>query len=624
MADLERHDDTFDAAADETIQACLSLDAAKSFFLYAGAGSGKTRSLKNALQHILETVGPELARHGRQVGVITFTNSARDEILRRIAHSPIIHVATIHSFAWTLIRGHTDDIRAWLMAKIPDEIAMKQGKLSRARTEKSKADYKYEIASLEARLAELTAISTFTYNPSGDNFGKDALVHPEVISICSELLMTKQTLQKIIIAHYPFLLIDESQDTMVEFIDAFLAFEETHKDRFALGLIGDMMQRIYSVGKADLAEAIPERWERPKKQMNHRSRARIIQLANRIRSEADGWSQRPRQDKAGGHAIAYILPTATVDKLDAENMICADMADRTGDENWRVPDEVKTLTVERHMAAARLGFASLFAAIDPVPELKTGFKDGTLAPLRLFTERILPLVESQQNKDQFKAMRILRAHSPVLDQKSLRASSAASEATMKALRKSVASLMTHFADGKDPTCGEVLKSIADTALFAVPDTLVEAMDQGPLLGEETEEDPRISAWRKLLSIRFSEIPVYKNYAADESRFGTHHGVKGLQFPRVMVIADDHDLRFKAAAAYEKLFGAKPATKSDKDNAAAGKETSFDRTRRLLYVTCTRAEESLSLVIYSDEPRAIRRTFLDKEWFSDDEIIELSR
>lgn len=38
-------DDVFDAKADETILACLDLDKPKSFFLYAGAGSGKTRSL---------------------------------------------------------------------------------------------------------------------------------------------------------------------------------------------------------------------------------------------------------------------------------------------------------------------------------------------------------------------------------------------------------------------------------------------------------------------------------------------------------------------------------------------------------------------------------------------------
>ncbi|MGY4567088.1 hypothetical protein [Bradyrhizobium sp. USDA 3256] len=36
-------DDKIDAEADATIRVCLDLSAPKSFFLYAGAGSGKTR-----------------------------------------------------------------------------------------------------------------------------------------------------------------------------------------------------------------------------------------------------------------------------------------------------------------------------------------------------------------------------------------------------------------------------------------------------------------------------------------------------------------------------------------------------------------------------------------------------
>ena len=41
-------DDQFDAEADATITECLNLAEPRSFFLYAGAGSGKTRSLVNA------------------------------------------------------------------------------------------------------------------------------------------------------------------------------------------------------------------------------------------------------------------------------------------------------------------------------------------------------------------------------------------------------------------------------------------------------------------------------------------------------------------------------------------------------------------------------------------------
>ena len=87
----------------------------------------------------------------------------------------------------------------------------------------------------------------------------------------------------------------------------------------------------------------------------------------------------------------------------------------------------------------------------------------------------------------------------------------------------------------------------------------------------------------------------------------------------MVIADDASARFKNTAAYDKLLGAKPKSKTDLKNEAEGKETALERTRRLLYVTCTRAEESLVLVVYSDDPAAIQRFLVEKGWFSSDEI-----
>lgn len=55
----------------------------------------------------------------------------------------------------------------------------------------------------------------------------------------------------------------------------------------------------------------------------------------------------------------------------------------------------------------------------------------------------------------------------------------------------------------------------------------------------------------------------------------------------MVILDDEEaLGFLFS--YKKLFGAKEPTTTDKQN--EWKETSIDRTRRLFYVTCSRAEK----------------------------------
>ena len=52
----------------------------------------------------------------------------------------------------------------------------------------------------------------------------------------------------------------------------------------------------------------------------------------------------------------------------------------------------------------------------------------------------------------------------------------------------------------------------------------------------------------------------------------------------------------------------------------GEETTIERTRRLLYVTCTRAEESLALVLYSEAPDAVRRFLISNKWMAEDEVV----
>ena len=69
-------DNHIDDGVDAKIAECLNLDDPKSFFLFAGAGSGKTRSLVKALENINTSISEKMRLTGRQVGVITYTNNA--------------------------------------------------------------------------------------------------------------------------------------------------------------------------------------------------------------------------------------------------------------------------------------------------------------------------------------------------------------------------------------------------------------------------------------------------------------------------------------------------------------------------------------------------------------------
>ena len=51
----------------------------------------------------------------------------------------------------------------------------------------------------------------------------------------------------------------------------------------------------------------------------------------------------------------------------------------------------------------------------------------------------------------------------------------------------------------------------------------------------------------------------------------------------------------------------------------GKENSIDRTARLFYVTCTRAEESLAILMYTGNPEKAKETAINNNWFKENEI-----
>jgi len=175
--------------ADEVIGRCMNPAKPQSFFLYAGAGSGKTRSLVGALGGIREHHARKLHLGGRKVAVITYTNAARDEIERRLDLDPLFHVSTIHSFCWSMIGGFHNDIRNWLKTQLPAEIAELQAQQAKGRVgTKAAQDRERSIRSKSERLARLDSIAAFTYNPNGDNYGKDSLSHTEVLKITSAFL----------------------------------------------------------------------------------------------------------------------------------------------------------------------------------------------------------------------------------------------------------------------------------------------------------------------------------------------------------------------------------------------------------------------------------------------------
>jgi len=630
-------DDQFDAEADKAILDCLNLDNPRSFFLYAGAGSGKTRSLVEAIRTVCRVQGRRLSLTGQKIGIITYTNAACDEIKQRLEFDPRLEVSTIHAFAWSLIAGYDSEIKQWLATELLQDVAeleLAQAK-GRAGT-KAAMERAHSIKSKMLRHAGLAAITRFVYSPTGDNRTRDSLNHSEVIAMTADFLASKQGLRRLLVTKYPILLIDESQDTNRRLMDALLLSEAMYSGTFCLGLFGDVMQRIYADGKDRLVEAIPDSWARPRKRMNHRCPTRVIELINTIRQEVDGEEQVSRSDARAGVVRLFVVPQEMKDKTAVEVDIAARMADITGDQEWGAgAAAIKTLALEHQMSARRFGFEAFFAPLYSVERIRTSFLQGTGAGIGLFTREILPLVTALRESDRFAVASIVRRSSPLLDRKVLEE---AGEGQAEILSKANAvcnGLLALVNSEEKPSARMVLNYVAETHLFTIPDVLAPfvAADEVKGLvntsagvdgeggeGEEEEVDLKseLGGWRKALDAPFDHIEKYDHYVRGVSQFDTHQGVKGLEFPRVMVIVSDEEAR-GFMFAYDKLFGIKKKSSTDVKNEALGKETTVDRTRRLFYVTCSRAEESLAVIYYAANPALAIDAIVRKGWFEPGEI-----
>lgn len=596
---------------DLQLKECVSNEKRKSFFLFAGAGSGKTYSLVKLLENIQNVWGNKLMREHRQVAVITYTNAATDEIMRRIDYNPLFHVSTIHSFVWDSIKTYQKDIKARYLQRLQANIDELQAKIDATKNKETKT-YKAnqeKINHLVERKVAKEKIDKFIYNPNGDNLKANSLNHSDVIEIGTQMLQENRLLQQIITQQYPFMLIDESQDTKSGLVDAFFTIQKNFPNDFTLGLIGDIKQRIYMDGKADIKNLIPADWEKPEKVMNYRCSKRIIQLANKISSVLDGSEQQARDDAPEGYVHLFLVNSHNVlDKNAKELDVRAKMSAITGDEQWN--SDVKVLTLEHSMAAVRLDFKDFYELFARLPKYQMSFLQGDMAEMSFFANMVFPLMTMLKENDGIGVLNLLKKKSPLLE--------AVPDRDYPEMLGKIRNVLDELRSSnlEEMKVSEIIEFVQRNMLFAIPDHLTLALNSKE---EEVDKDDKESlAWVRALQLPLRQFKAYDDYVHERTPYATHQGVKGLEFPRVLVLIDEEAAKGNMFS-YEKLFNVTPLSQTDIKNKEMGKENSIDRTSRLFYVTCTRAKESLAILMYTSNTDRAKQTAIHNGWFGKNEI-----
>jgi DNA helicase-2/ATP-dependent DNA helicase PcrA len=340
----------------------------------------------------------------------------------------------------------------------------------------------------------------------------------------------------------------------------------------------------------------------------------------------------------------FILPTDE-QRLANLNRVRRWLAKVDGDPSWTSDDQesgVRILVVEHRMAASRLGFSDLYSAFkDEAPiSLAESFRDGTAWPLKPFLDVLLPLASSFTQGNNFDVMNILRKFSPRLEHPSLRDNRNIG-VTLSGLKSDIINLAKLLSSESKATVLDVLSFAYTTKLIMVDERFQDYIS--PTLSSEKENPQPISVeensnadgepevndqhLESLAIAKFLECPAvqlwgYQSYQLDLSRYATHQGVKGAEFRRVIVILDDDEGRHFQFS-YEKLLGLKDPSKRDLENIKEGKDSVFERTRRLLYVCCSRATQDLVVVLYSENVDAALAHVKTNSIFESNEIYTLN-
>lgn len=579
--------------ADNKIRNCLK--NSKSFSVVAGAGSGKTTSLVDALDFIRSEFGRTLRRDGQRVACITYTKRACAVISERLGFDTLFEVSTIHSFLWQTISRYPKEIRTSLKEELIPAQLEKQHERDNGGGSQRARRARERIVELENVLEHLDEVTKFEYNDAQfSDYLEGKIGHDDVITLSAHLILNHAILRRLIGHQFPYIFVDEAQDTFEPVIAAFNAICEP--DGLPLvGYFGDPMQQIYDNGVGTFTG--PSGFVQINKQQNFRSATSIISLANALRTDIEQVPG-PMNSTTSGSIKLVLVEGET--PLGQRNRYTDEQLDRALTRfddalalvEWEDHKEAKRLYLVRQMIARRMGFLALhrqFTGRYASSRAQEEYEQGEHFLLKPFVDTLCPLISADRDNAQRHLIDVLRDKSPAFSVKGKRR-----EKSLKHMLHLAAQLMTDLRTlWESGTNREILEFARDNNLATISDRLRGHLERAPREEEFNvdENSDEKSDW--LADAFFSSgtegLLGYADFATDNTAYSTQHGVKGEEYDDVLVVFDDVEAGWNIYS-FTKLLT--PGV------AGEGTEGQMQRSRKLAYVCFTRARTNLRVILFS--------------------------
>lgn len=536
-----------------------SIQHMKCFRLEAGAGAGKTYSLIESLRYLLDEKSSELLANEQQIACITYTNVAKNEIKDRTDNHPAIFSDTIHTFCWSLLNRHQDKLRS---------LVPTLGSNWTERVEKA-GGIKRQIVKYELGYPNI-------------NEDEISLHHDDVVSLMAKMLSYTK-FQDLIKNKFPFIFIDEYQDTNKELAESIVSNLVDNDSGVVVGLFGDHWQKIYGSSACGLIQSTQGKIKEIGKKANFRSDRNIVHCLNRMRPElpqaeskpesegvikvftSDSWEGERRQ---GNHWKGDLPAETAKDYVEkVRELMSVD--------GWELsPDKTKILLLTNNLIANEQGFSSLASCFRYSDDyLKKADKY-----IAFFLELLEPSALAFERGAYGELFQVTRSTFPSLSCQNDKKVYSESLKTLLALRET-------------GNIGEMLDFLKSSDVVRLPPKIEQSEDNYYKLLKLNDDDLEgkekefVSKLKKLRSINYSEVIALSQYIDNMTPFSTKHGVKGAQFDNVIVVCGRGWNQYNWDQMLTWMKNGYPK----------GKETTFERNRNLFYVSCSRAKHNLTLL-----------------------------
>ena len=599
----------------EEIKECI--DAKSSFVVEAGAGSGKTYALIQTLKHLIENKGEVLKSKKQQIVCITYTNVAKNEIIKRIEYNDLVNVFTIHEFLWQSIKQFQKQLKIEICklneSRLSNDIM--KGK-----------DSKY-IENLNERIGNI--YSVFYNDSSFRDFEKGELHHDDVIDLSKMLLKEYPLLTSIIAQKYPYIFIDEYQDTSVETVEALIDYLLLrNRTELLLGFYGDSHQKIYDTGIGSLQDYYEDENKiliLIKKEENYRSSKTVVNLLNNFRTNI---KQESIRDLDGSIKFVYWKnhPEKRKDQKVKEfeeslknikNVYYEKVIQKLTDEGWdfgtNSPDKVLVLANSR--IAERAGFTNLYKIFSKRfgQSTKERLLDRNHFLIKFFTgyidkknsqEREVGLENLMYywlNNNQNKAIRFLKKNGTILNE------------FQHPKKKEVSEILDDLSKNRhNKTVKYILELVLQKGIIYSRnyqdfiDRIYQDLEGvAPEIKERIEKDKLF--FESFLNLSYNEVLNFWKHIQNETVFSTKHGTKGDEYRNVLTVIDDTE--WKQEYNFNNFF----------NNSDEKAERSL-RTRNLFYVECSRAKDNLVVLMLSmiDDNALVNIN----TWFGEESVMDV--